>query len=182
MGVLYVCGLAVLFAMGDSPIGHRLGVPLGLVKVDVPSTAFNMRVSHLSAELVGVSPGFTVNFVNRLVEKWFSRHTIVIADSTLGGSTAAAIGVATVYENQRRITVLGIGGDFGTKALGIVPGDPKPWSDVSGETSYSGLDDHRVLPRGAAWVSGGQAWAAQGWKYGLHWGDPLGGWSAPRPY
>ena len=33
----------VLFAMGDPPVGHRIGIPLGMIEADVAATAFSLH-------------------------------------------------------------------------------------------------------------------------------------------
>ena len=70
-----------------------------------------------------------------------------------------------VYENQRRIALLGIGGDWSAKSL--LSTDRGPWSDREGTVEYSGLDDPALLPRGTEWAPG-SSWTSDedAWRYG----------------
>lgn len=133
------------------------------VKCTLHTTAFQVECGvedGMDETSLKPAPGFHVTIEYAESTKWWAIYSISIMDDM---SVEHMPTVVTAYENQRRIAVLGIGGDWSADSL--LPTDRGPWSDREGTVEYAGLDDPALLPRGTEWAPGSD-WHAKGWYYG----------------
>jgi hypothetical protein len=168
----------VLFASGESPLGlHKVVGSVGSIECTVQTTAGAFEFTHAGATFVPAR-GKTATFLQQDIHTWYSRHLIAVADvdETTQHEHEPTTARAVVWENQRRIAVFGLGGEWSSESLGVIPGDPPPFSEPSGQVSYSGTGDHRLLPRGGEWAAG-SAWVAGRWQHSIGFQEVLGGWS-----
>lgn len=130
---------------------------VGSIECNVRTTAGEFQFTHMGATFVPVS-GKTATFLQQDIHTWYSRHLIAVADveETTPQQHEPTTAHAIVWQNQRRIAVFGLGGEWSGESLGVIPGDPPPFSDPNGQVRYSGTTDHRLLPRGCAWAAGSE--------------------------
>ena len=151
----------VLFASGESPMGLQKVVgSVGSIECIVRTTAGEFQFTHMGATFLPVS-GKTATFLQQDIHTWYSRHLVAVADveETTPQQHEPTTAHAIVWQHQRRIAVFGLGGEWSGESLGVIPGDPPPFSDPTGQVRYSGTTDHRLLPRGCAWASGSEWYA-----------------------
>ena len=150
---------------------------VGSIECIVRTTAGAFQFTHRGATFVPVS-GKTATFLQQDMHTWYSRHLVAVADvdETTQHKHEPTTARAIVWQNQRRIAVFGLGGEWSSESLGVIPGDPPPFSDPSGQVRYSGTSDHRLLPRGGEWASGSE-WVSGRWQHSIGFQEVLGGWS-----
>ena len=132
------------------------------------TTAFELEcgVDGIDPSKLKPAKGFHVTIENAESSKWWGCYSISVTDDM---SVAAEPNIVAVYENQRRIAVLGIGGSW--KAASLLPTDRGAWSDIDGTVEYAGQDDPALLPRGMVWAPGStwaEGWGRGGWEYATY--------------
>ena len=133
------------------------------VKCTLRTTAFDVECGvsdGIDQSKFHTAAGFHVTIEYEESTKWWALYSISVMDDMSVEQRPTDV---TVYENQRRIAVFGIGGDWSAKSL--LPTDRGNWSDEEGTVEYSGTDDPALLPRGTEWAPG-SSWQAEAWRYG----------------
>ena len=135
------------------------------VKCTLHTTAFDVECGvsdGINQSSLKPATGFHVTVEYEESTKWWACYSISVMDDM---SVEQIPHEVILYENQRRIAVFGIGGDWAGKSL--LPTDRGPWSDEDGTVEYSGPDDPALLPRGTEWAPG-SSWqtSENAWRYG----------------
>ena len=146
------------------------GTRLSEVTCCVKSTAFECEVGGLdgNVQMVNAKEGFHVVWERKEISGLWNVYQITVLDD---GTVDGGGGYVEVYENQRRVSVFGIGKDFCSKDL--MKTERGPWSDEPGNTMYrAGLEDVAILPKGAAWVAG-SAWQEAAWEHAFNFPGKL---------